>query len=168
MWQTELVEFLRVLVNDTGSVSYTSDRLTKVLLVAGIQVLQELDFQYDYVVNVSASTITPDPCSASIRDDAFINLVCLKAACIVERGDAAIAAKQGIYVKDGSSAIDLRGSLQGKLKLIEKGWCAVYDEAKLQHQLNNSGAYSGVPGAAVLTPFRLEANPGGYYGRRKV
>lgn len=154
-WQTELVELLRVMVNDLADTpTYSDYRLQRVLVVAAFQVSTELDFSRDFVVDVTAQTITPDPTDGDDRNDAFTNLVCMKAACITDRGEAAAAAKQAIAVRDGTSAIDLRGNLQGKLKLLEKGWCAAYDDAKLEYQAGQVHT----AGAAIIGPFRFWLN----------
>jgi len=160
-WDTEMIEILRVLVNDMGDTpSYSNERLRRVLVVAALQVSGELSFSHDFKVKIEQPSIIPDPTDeeGGSRDESFINLCCLKAACIIDRGAAILAAKQAIAIKDGSSAIDLRGNLQGKLKLLEKGWCAVYEDAKIEYLTSHSG---GIAGAAVMTPFRLYAR-GGY------
>lgn len=153
-WKLELREILRVMVGDFDATKYANATLERVLAVAAFTVAAEqLDFTQDYSVNVVTKTITPDPSAEATRDDSFINLVCMKAACIIDQGSAANAAAQAIAVKDGSSAVDLRGILQGKLALLDKSWCAHYEDAKFEHQLEQSR----VAGAAVMTPFRLYA-----------
>lgn len=147
---TEMTELLRVMLLDFDSTKYTDENLTRVLMVAAFQVSQELDFDNDYSVNIVGVDISPDPTDTDTRDDAFINLTCIKAACIIDRGSAAIAASQAISVRDGSSAIDLRGPLQGKLALLKDGWCKVYEDAKYEHQ-RGDGVIAGI---AVTTPFR--------------
>lgn len=163
-WDEDMVGILRVMVNDPESSVYTDARLEQLLLVGAFQVCQELDFSHDFVVNFPNETITPDPTEEATRDDSFVNLACLKAACIADRGGAILAARQAIAVKDGASAIDLRGNLQGKLRLLEKGgWCAVYQDAKLEYLTNAS---KSIAGAAIMTPFRLYAY-GGYTPRER-
>jgi hypothetical protein len=78
----------------------------------------------------------------------------LKAACIIDRGAASIAAKQAIRVHDGNSSIDLRGAMIGKIALLKAGgWCAVYEDAKLEYQTGQVR----IAGAAIMSPFRLYA-----------
>lgn len=157
-WDDDMVTILRVLVNDVDAKTYSDSSLVKVLLVAAFQVGLEMSFSQQFAVDIGNESISPDPTAVATKDDSFVNLTCLKAACITDRGAAILAAKQAIAVKDGSSAIDLRGNLQGKLKLLEKGWCAVYEDAKMEYLTMQSG---GIAGAAVMTPFRLYAQ-GGY------
>lgn len=158
-WQDVMLGLLRPMVNDMASATYNDDTLEQVLVVAAFQVLREpLSFAFDYTADVENTDITPDPTDSDSQDDAFVNLVAIKAACIVDTGSAAGAATQAIMVKDGASMIDLRGALAGKLALLRQGWCATYKEAKFEHQ---SGSLAG---AAVMTPFRLYA--GGATGYR--
>ncbi len=150
MWQDEMTEMLRVLVNDPDSTLYDDDKLQKTLAVAAFQVSRELTFAATYTVSVSTVSISPDPTLTATKDESYTNLVCLKAAAIADRGSAILAARRAISVRDGSSAIDLRGPLQGWLALLDKGWGAVYDAAKLDYQIGSSP----VAGAAVMGPFR--------------
>jgi hypothetical protein len=162
-WQTELVEILRVLINDTSDTpTYSDARLQKLLVVAAFQVVQELTFSQEFTVTVSTTTISPDPTAAATLEESFSNLVCIKAACILDRGNAGTAARSGIYVQDGRSAVDLRGMAANKMALLDKGWCAVLEDEKLEYQAGQTR----VAGAAVMTPFRAYAN-GPYYTHRE-
>ena len=158
-WQAEFITLIRVLIDDLSSPqTYNDKRLTQVLAVAAQLVTNELNFPNKFMVDIQALTIEPSPVDrASTRDENFINLVCIKAACLIERGETRKSVGQGISIRDGSSAIDLRGSMDGRLKLLEKGWCFVYDETKLQYQTSRIG---GVAGAAIMTPFRIFAGYG--------
>lgn len=155
-WQDEMVPTLRVLLLDLDETNYTfsDERLEQILVVAAMQVAREASFSQDFVSSPANVTITPDPTAAATADPAFVNLTCIKATCIVDRGEARAMVKQGLYVKDGSSAVDLRSLPLSKLKLIEsdRGWCAVYENEKYTHALNQAGE---VAGAVVLTPFRM-------------
>lgn len=156
MWQAEMITLLRVLVDDLSSpYTYTDGRLTQVLAVAAQLVTAELNFPYNFQVNIQALTITPNPTDRSgSRDDNFINLVCIKGACLIERGETRKSVGQGIAIRDGSSSIDLRGSMMGRIKLLEKGWCAVYEDTKLEYQASRNGS---IAGAAIMSPFRVFA-----------
>lgn len=153
-WDLELPLVLRALVNDLDAVTFTDDRLLQVLVVAAFQVGQELTFRQKYTAKVSDVDLSPDPTEGPGRDDGYANLVTIKAACILDRGAAVVAANRAISVKDGSSAIDLREVFGAKLKLLEKGWCAVYEDERVQHLMGQGGV---VTGAVVLSPFRLYA-----------
>jgi hypothetical protein len=168
-WQDELVPTLRVLIGDLSETApvNSDDSLELLLVVAAKQVSSEAVFDTDFSSSVDNVDITPDPTLGAAKDDDFANLVTLKAACILDRADARVAANRAVLVKDGSSAIDLSKISQDKLKLIEKGWCAVYADALFSYQYIRT---SGTAGAAVLGPFRLYAqnwaggSAGGYGG----
>lgn len=151
-WQDDMTEILRVLVNDTEDTpTYSDSKLERVLVVAAFQVIRELEFSQDFVVNVAQTSITPDPTATATKDESFVNLVTIKAACIIDRGSAVVAAGRAISVRDGGSSVDLRGVFGAKLQLLQKGWCAVYEDAKLEYQAGQVR----VAGAVVMTPFRL-------------
>jgi len=156
LWQSEMTTLLRVLIDDlSANPNYTDGRLVQTLAVAAQIVVTDISFKTNYAVDIQALTITPDPTVRNVsRDEDFVNLVCFKAACIIERSEARTSVRQGIAIRDGSSSIDLRGSMDGRLKLIEKGWCAVYDEAKLDYQVGRTGVAAG---AAIIAPFRIFA-----------
>ena len=155
-WQAEFITLIRVLIDDLSSPqTYNDKRLTQVLAVAAQLVTNELNFPIKFKVDIQALTIEPSPVDRdSTRDENFINLVCIKAACLIERGETRKSVGQGIAIRDGSSSIDLRGTMDGRLKLLEKGWCSVYDDTKLEYQANRNGA---IAGAAIMTPFRVFA-----------
>lgn len=153
-WQDEMTAILRTLVGDLDATVYTDDRLQQILVVGAFQVLRELSFTTTYSVSVGSVTLSPDPTLTATKDDSFTNLVCLKAAAITDKGSAIQATRRAISVKDGTSAIDLRGPLEGWLSLLEKGgWTAAYEKAKLEYQSGQS-----VAGMAVMTPFRTYAS----------
>ena len=155
-WQAEFITLLRVLIDDLSSPqTYNDKRLTQVLAVAAQLVTNELNFPSKFRVDIQALTIEPSPVDReSTRDENFINLVSIKAACLIDRGETRKSVGQGIAIRDGSSSIDLRGSMEGRLKLLERGWCAVYDDTKLEYQANRNGT---IAGAAIMTPFRVFA-----------
>jgi hypothetical protein len=144
------------LIDDLSSPqTYNDKRLTQVLAVAAQLVTNELNFPSKFRVDIQALTIEPSPVDReSTRDENFINLVCIKAACLIDRGETRKSVGQGIAIRDGSSSIDLRGSMDGRLRLLEKGWCSVYDDTKLEYQANRNGT---IAGAAIMTPFRVFA-----------
>ena len=158
-WQDVADTVLRAMINDLDSTNYTDDRLEQILVVAAFQVNIEMKFNNAYTISVSNVSISPDPTASATKDDSFINMMCLKAACILDKGSAVLAASQAIKVKDGSSAIDLEGIFKGKLALLKEGWCAAYEDAKLEYMTGQSR----LAGAAVMTPFRVFPNGGGFY-----
>lgn len=162
-WQGEMVEIFRVMLNDLDEPpTYSDERLARILVVSAHMVLVEMQFSRPFFADIENLDIIPDPTLTDSRDDAFINLVCFKGGCISDRGKITISAGQAVTIRDGSSSIDLRGVADAQLKLLEQGWCSVYDDARFRYmagQVNNIGA-------AIMTPFRVFAGYnaiGAYY-----
>ena len=162
-WQVEMIRMVRGMIGDwdTTNPTYSDDRLKELIIVAAQLVISELDFTQTFVPDLTTLTITPDPTDRIgppvTRDDSFINLVSMKAACITDRSETKTAANQAIDAKDGSSSISLRGVAQARQALLEKGgWCPQYDDAKFAYMLNRSH----VAGAAIMGPFRVWAYEG--------
>jgi hypothetical protein len=163
-WQDEMDILLRVMVNDVAGTLYSDDTLEQILVCSGFQVSLEMTFSSLFHADMANIAFTPDPTAAATRDESYINLTCLKAASIVDRGAASIAASQAIAVKDGASLIDLRDVAKHRLNLLKLGWCKVYDDAKLEYRAGQVR----IAGAAVMGPFRVYASGGlgmgtGYY-----
>lgn len=151
-WQTSSIQILRVLINDLDCTpTYDDERLEKVLLVAGYQLKELLDFVNHYTIDINAGTITPDPTDSTTKDDSFVNLMCMKAACIVDRGNASLAAGNALIATEGRSSINLATVAAARQKLLlSGGWCPAYEEAILDYQANSAQT----AGAAIMTPFR--------------
>ena len=159
-WQLEMTEIIRCMINDLDETpKYEDERLERILLVASFQVNIEGDFLNDYIVDIQTSTLTPDPTSDTYRDDSFVNLACMKAACILDRGTAVQAADLAISSKEWSSSLDLRGVADARYKILLKGgWCSTYEVALMDHAVNSNQ----VAGAAILSPFRTIAGYPGF------
>jgi hypothetical protein len=156
-WQTEMVETLYIMVGDWTKTTYSSTNLERVLVVAAQMVASELDFSQDFQSNIDSLDITPDPTDRvnNTRDDSFINLTCIKAACIINRGDAFKNAGDSLKVRDiGGISIDTTEVFKAKFNLLQKGgWCAIYAEEKFDYQLSSTI----IAGAAIMSPFRVSA-----------
>jgi hypothetical protein len=163
MWEEELLLILRALINDLDSTRYSDDSLIKVLLVAAFQVAREpVSFTQDFEVSVVNETITPDPCdTANNTDDAdFVNLACLKAACIIDTGSAILAANNAVAGKDMNAVqFDLKGVASATLALLKQGWCATYKESLTDYIYGTNSI-----GRVVMGPFRTFACS--YYGKQ--
>jgi len=83
-WQETMVTMVRVLINDLDSSNYTysNERLEQTILVSAQYVASAADFQNAYVVDLGQFTLIPDPTDDPADND-YINLVCLKAACLI-------------------------------------------------------------------------------------
>lgn len=163
-WDSDALSILRVLLDDLDETAprYSDDRLITLTVVAAYQLQNELTFDTTYTVSLSAESISPDPGS----DEPFMNLVTMKAACIVNRGELLVAANRAIAVKDGTSSVDLRGVSEQKIKVLERGWCAAFNDAKLDYLKIRAGVPlldGTTAGAAIISPFRLFART--YFNR---
>ena len=159
-WQIPCIELLRHLINDldTSNLTYTDTRLQRLLIVAAFQVACEVDFSQDFVIDIAGHSITPDPTDTAngTNDENFVNLMCLKAACILSNGAAILAANNAVAGKDTVSSWDLKGVAEHTIALLKEGWCKVYKEALEDYMTGD-----GTVGAAVMGPFRTRAY--GYY-----
>ena len=147
-WQNEMSLIVRHLINDLDSSSYifTDDRLEESILVATQLMLNEVDFDQTYTVDVDSSSLSPDPTTLSVKDDPFISLVCLKTSHLLLGSELKTHSLNSISLKDGPSSIDLKGIVQG-LKILYEDLGKRYEHAKLSYQT------SGVAGQAVLSPY---------------
>src|SRR5574339_394773 len=84
-WQDETIPTLRILINDLDSTNYTysDDRLSQTLVVAAKLINQEVEFDNEYTISIENVTITPDPVDDG--DEVYVNMMILKAACIVDQ-----------------------------------------------------------------------------------
>lgn len=155
-WQDEMIPMVRNIVNDADPSNYTySDARVQSLIVTAARVsILEINYAYPYAVSIQAGTIFPDPTNVSpgqvpsVYDDIFIGLVSLKAACLVDQSTyrtKMLAA--GIRATLGPASINTDGMLNGFLKLLEQGACAMYEELSTQIQ------FGSPPVQAILSPF---------------
>lgn len=116
--------YLRHLVDDTDqdNYEYSDERLSSLLFVAASYVNR--DINSSYTINLCGQTISPDP------DSNFINLVSLKAACMLVRSQQASYARNDFRVSDGPTTVDLKNSAD-QLKSAADSICNQYEKAKL-------------------------------------
>lgn len=154
-WQAELTLILRELIDDVDCPeTYTDGRLQRLIALAGQKVLAEVDITTTYTIVVGKnSTISPDPTDDVSRDNLFINLMLLKASCIIDRLETKKAADNALVVRDGESLADTRDSGKHRLALLKIGPCAEYEDAVFAYETGNANL-----GVAILSPFRVYAN----------
>lgn len=164
-WETEIVELLRIMINDMddSAYRYTDARLQKVIVGAAQMVITEVGNRFitTYTTDIMATSITPDPCDREVgtRDDDFINLTLLKAACFIDNCVARDAARKGgISIREWNTSLDTKGLFASALAILEKGWCKNYQESVFNFMIGNSDVCR-----AVLSPFRTIYNSGYYY-----
>jgi hypothetical protein len=145
IWQDETVALLRALIWDIDEAAYryTDDQLETVVVAAARYVAGELDFPTDFSCDPVNVRITPDPSADATRDESFVNLAVLKAACLLDRGAASLAAGNAYSARDGGTALDLRDVFKARMALAEKGWCKAYKEAADDYAAGQSGVVVG-------------------------
>jgi hypothetical protein len=147
-WQIEIPLIVRTLINDlSDNPMYSDERIQQVVTVAAKYVQLDVTLDNIYVVDVSSSTITPDP--VDNNDDIFVSLVCLRSACLIDQSTLRTkAAMEGIRAALGPASLSVGGSLEGLKILLEKGPCQTYQDLT-EHW--NVG--SAVAAQAILSPF---------------
>lgn len=147
-WQNTISIMVRYLINDVdpASYKYSDSRIEKTVLVGAQFVSLELDFPNTYIIDFSNDTISPDPTQEITKDNSFINLTALKTACIVIGSELKTEAGNAISIKDGPSAIDLRG-VSSTLAMLYKDLCDKYDSTADYYR------FTGDTGQAILGPY---------------
>ena len=144
-WQTDLVLMVRSIIGDLDKSKFTDERLKQILVVGAYNVVNDADFTNTYTVNVAEVSISPDPISE--KDVDFNVLTVYKSACILIGSEVKTESANAISIKDGPSAIDLRG-VANSLHLLYKDLCQRYDELLKAYQYNNT-----LVGQAILGPY---------------
>ena len=172
-WQGQLGTIVRYLINDTdpSNYKYSDQRIETSILVAGKMMLMTVDFKNTYSINVESCRLTPDPTDDETMDDAFITLTCLRTACMIVGGEIRSESGNAISIKDGPSAIDLRGVSQ-TLTVLYKDLCQKYDKLLLEYKATGGvggtnageailGPYS--PGSFLISRNYMDHRGGGYF-----
>lgn len=157
-WQGQMSIIVRHLIDDVdpSNYKYSDNRIETTILVAGQLTQMNVDFNNNYDINVEDCTLNPDPTDPENEDKAFITLICLRAACIIVGSEIRSESGNAISIKDGPSAIDLRGVTQ-TLTVLYKDLCQKFDQQLLEYKAGNS-----VTGQSILGPY----SPGSEYIRR--
>lgn len=168
-WQGQMGTIVRHLVNDLDSSNYTysDDRIETAILVASQLMVMNVDFNNTYDINVEACRLSPDPTDSETKDNPFITLSCLRAACIIIGSEIRSESGNAISIKDGPSAIDLRGVTQ-TLTVLYKDLCEKYEHLLLEYRAGSSvaghailGPYS--PGSDLINSRTTDHRSGGYF-----
>jgi hypothetical protein len=153
-WQGQMSTIVRHLISDVDSSAYTfsAQRIETTLVVAAQLMTMNVDFANDYTINVEAITLAPDPTDTDTKDNPFITLTCLRAACIIIGSEIRKESGNAISIKDGPSAIDLRGVTQ-TLIVLYKDLCEKYEHSLLEYRAGN-----GIVGQSILGPYSPGSN----------
>ena len=168
-WQGQMCTIVRHLINDVDPAAYTftPSRIETTILVASQLLIMNVDFNNTYTINIEGNTLSPDPTDDGTKDDPFITLASLRAACIILGSEIRKESGNAISIKDGPSAIDLRGVTQ-TLTVLYKDLCEKYEQALVEYRAGNS-----VTGQSILGPYspashlvgrnRSDHRSGGYF-----
>lgn len=149
-WTIELPIIVRTWINDLADTpTYSDDRLSQAILVAAQYVMREINLDITYTINLTESTMSPDPTETATRDDVFIAFVSLKTACILDQSTFRTkAANEGIRAGLGAASIGVAGNLKGYQTILEVGPCKMYEKLRIEHEVGNANAIE-----AILSPF---------------
>ena len=150
-WQGQMSTILRYLIDDVDSTSYkfSDERIETTLLVAAQLVTLEVDLTNTYTINVETCSLSPDPTETDTRDNAYKLSLLKRRRCYM--GSQIRGVKQLYLIKDGPSAIDLRG-VTGTLTVLYKDLSEKYEKLLLDYRTGNS-----VAGKFILGPYSPEA-----------
>lgn len=148
-WKNDLTLMLRSIIGDLDSEKYTDERLEQLLVVAAYATATDTPFLTDYEVSVGSVTINPDPIKNG--DKNFSVLTVLRAACILIGSEVRTESSNAISIKDGPSAIDLRGVSQNLQVLYDK-LCKQYEDFLYDYMVNHPNG-ADAAGIAVLSPY---------------
>ena len=168
-WQGQMSTIVRHLVNDLDPTAYkySDHRIETSILVASQLMVMNVDFNNTYDINVESCLLSPDPTDEETKDNPFITLSCLRAACIIIGSEIRSESGNAISIKDGPSAIDLRGVTQ-TLTVLYKDLCQKYENLLLEYRAGSSVAGHAIlgpyaPGADGITRNNTDHRSGGYF-----
>jgi hypothetical protein len=153
-WQNTIPIMVRYLVSDVNpsSYKYSDSRMSTTVLVAAQLVSLDLNFPNNYEIDIDFGVIAPDPTEEETKDSSFINLIALKTACIIIGSELKTESSNAISIKDGPSAIDLRG-VSASLSVLYKDLCDKYQK------MSDDYKFTGETGSSILGPY----SPGSEY-----
>lgn len=148
-WQGQISTMVRYLINDVDpeNYKYSDKRIETSILVSSFLVLNDADFSNAYNINVEQCQLSPDPTDTETKDDPFVALVALRTSCIIIGSEIRSEASNAISIKDGPSAIDLRG--------VSSTLLALYKDLseKYEGMITDYTAGSSLGGQAILGPY---------------
>jgi hypothetical protein len=153
MWQDLSILLVRNLIGDPVSVAYSDERILELFLASSVLVMFDNKFEEDYVVNIGALSISPDP---SLDLD-FLALVALRSACVLLNSELRSKGAKKITMKDGPSEITVDNSdLMANLKASASAACKKYEDSIFSFAAGNS------VGVAIMGPYSPGSDYVGY------
>lgn len=147
-WRSQIPLMVRHLINDLDQAKYkySDERIETSILVSAQLLSIETDFINVYSIDIANGNLSPDPTEGNI-DNAFMGLTALKSACIIVGSELKTEASNAISIKDGPSAIDLRG-VASTLSVLYKDLSDKYAKLLLDYRSGGS-----IVGHAILGPY---------------
>ena len=147
-WRSQIPLMVRHLINDLDqdNYKYSDERIETSILVSAQLLSLETDFDVPYSIDIANGSLSPDPTDGK-TDNAFVCLTALKSACIIVGSELKTEASNAISIKDGPSAIDLRG-VASTLSVLYKDLSDKYAKLLLDYRAGNS-----IAGHAILGPY---------------
>lgn len=146
----DLITLLRVYIQDTDSSTWNDTQLSQFLVLAAIEVSNELSVWGvpDFVIDITALTITPDPADS---EDIISTLIVLKAACILTNSEIKKqTARAGYRIVDDKSTIDTT-KVGENLVEVANNTCSMYDQAAAAFR--RGAVEGGNNNQAVVPPY---------------
>lgn len=142
-----MVTILRYMIDDLANTpKYDDERLATLILVSAQFTKSENTFRTSYDVDIENMTLEPDPTAEGTRDDAFINLTLLKAACML--AGSGLSKGGGLLVRENGYSFDDRRVSDAR-KLQVTTWCTAYTNARKDF------SFTDLPvGEAIIGPYR--------------
>ena len=149
-WKKEMTVMVRVFINDLGpTYLYNDTRIQQAIVVAGQYVQFNVNLDTKYTVDILNPNFTPDPTLSTPKDEIFIFLTILKAACIVDQSTFRTkAALEGIRASLGAASLSVGNHLAGYKTILELGPCALYEDLTEHWDVANATAVR-----AIFSPF---------------
>lgn len=149
-WQNTIPVMVRYLIDDIDSTNYryTDSRIETTIAVAAQMVILDISLPTEYTIDIENSSISPDPTATTPKDNAFINLLALKASCIILGGEVKTEGANAISIKDGPSSIDLRG-VASTISFLYEDICGKYQNLLKDYKEDLVSA----AGQAILGPY---------------
>lgn len=151
-WEIEIPIIVRTLINDLSDPpTYSDSRIEQLIVVSAQYVLNDINLNNTYNIDIVNRTITPDPSDPNSRDTDFIGFIALKSACLLDQSTFRTkAALEGIKTALGSANLSIQGNLAGYKIILDQDQapCKLYEQLTLDHNIGNATAVS-----AVLSPF---------------
>lgn len=145
----EFIHFVRSLIGDQDTVTFTDERIKELIAVAARLVIQDAEFTQTYTISILGRSIDPNP--FDVGDQSFINLVALKAGCILDMSQLHNSAgRSGIHIVQEKTSINTSSMMPGYKILMENGFCKSYADARDEYNNNNSI----VAGYAIFGPIK--------------